>query len=191
MEKTTPEGRKSNKRLLITLAIVVVAMFAFGYALVPLYNVFCKVTGLNGKTGGAVAMSSEAVDTSRTITVEFVATNNANLPWQFYPLVNKITLHPGENKRIAFFAENDSNKSMTVQAIPSVTPGEAAKYLKKTECFCFRQQTLKEHEALDMPVVFHLDPALPKNIKIITLSYTLFDLSGITQQTSKEKGKIN
>ena len=184
------QTRKSHGKTLVILGFIVVLMFAFGYALVPLYNVFCKLTGLNGKTGGATSLSSSAVDNSREVTVEFVATNNANLAWKFYPLQSKIMIHPGENKRVAYFAENDSGKVMTVQAIPSVAPGVAASYLKKTECFCFTQQTLQPGQALDMPIVFHIDSALPKDIKIITLSYTLFDAKGFAPKADKQ-GKIN
>src|SRR5437867_3035977 len=112
---------KSNTRTVIILLLVVIAMFGFGFALVPLYSVFCKVTGLNGKTGGAVPYANSATDedVQRWVTVEFDATTNANLPWQFYPLVRKIRLHPGENKRIAYFALNQSKQTMVVQAIPS------------------------------------------------------------------------
>lgn len=184
-------AKQKLRKTLFALCLLVIAMFGFGYSLVPLYNVICKVTGLNGKTGGPTALSSAStVDESRTITIEFIANNNANLPWKFYPLVKKITLHPGENKRIAFYAENDANHDMTVQAIPSVTPGEAANYLKKTECFCFTQQTLKSGEGLDMPVVFHIDSALPKKIKLITLSYTLFDTAGVRVKKNDNAGTL-
>ena len=170
---------KPKRRLYFILAGVVFGMFGFGFALVPLYNVMCKTLGINGKTGGQVAytQSQQHIDKDRYITVEFVANNNNNLPWQFHPNQRKITFHPGELKRVSFFAENDSGHKMTVQAIPSVTPGIAANYLKKTECFCFRQQTFKVGEKMDMPILFHIDPALPKNINTITLSYTLFDVT--------------
>ena len=114
---------------------------------------------------------------SREVVVEFVATNHGGVPWEFYPRVAKLKVHPGAITRLAFYAENKSDHSMTVQAIPSVTPGIAAKYLKKTECFCFTRQTLNAHEAMDMPLLFHLDNDLPINIKTITLAYTLFDVS--------------
>jgi len=183
--------KSSNRKLVSWLVLLVIGMFGFGYALVPLYNVFCNLTGLNGKTGGAVAYNeAAAIDKTRWVTVEFVASKNANLPWKFYPLVKKIKIHPGENKRIAYFAENDSGHEMTVQAIPSVTPGIAAKYLKKTECFCFNQQTLKNAEAQDMPMIFHLDPALPKKISTITLSYTLFDATGFKPRSQDKSGRM-
>lgn len=171
-----PSETKELKKTVLTLVLVVLGMFAFCFAMVPMYNVLCKVTGLNGKTAGAESYDpSQPIDVSRWVTVEFVATNNAYLPWDFYPLVKKIRVHPGENTRLAFFARNNSGHNMTVQAIPSVAPGYAAKYLKKTECFCFTQQTFKAGEARDMPLLFHLDTELPREIKTVTLSYTMFD----------------
>jgi len=177
IETTTVKAK--NKRLLLLLVGIVLGMFAFGYALVPLYNTMCSVFGINGKTGGAVAYNakSHVIDKNRYITVEFIVTNNGDLPWKFYPRERKIRLHPGELRRTSFFAENETGRTMTIQAIPSVTPSLAAKYLKKTECFCFTQQTLKGHESMDMPLLFHMDPDLPKNIHTLTLSYTIFDLS--------------
>lgn len=155
-------------------------MFAFGFALVPIYNSLCQVLGINGKTNNqAIAYDSNTpIDKQRSITVEFVATKNSNVPWKFYPQQSKITIHPGEMAKLAFYAENQSDVRMTVQAIPSITPGIAAKYLKKTECFCFAQQTLNGHEAMNMPLLFHLDTDIPKTVKTITLSYALFDVTG-------------
>lgn len=192
MTSIEQQQKKSIRRLASWLTVGVIAMFAFGYALVPLYNTMCKVLGINGKTGSAVVAAEQThVDTSRLITVEFISTNNRTLPWDFYPNIHKITMHPGEMKRISFFAKNNSNQRMTVQAIPSVTPGLAAKYLKKTECFCFDQQTLESGDSLDMPVLFHLDPELPKNIRTVTLSYTMFDITNGFTQTKKTTGKIS
>lgn len=168
----------SNAKLITILVTVVFLMFIFGFALVPIYNRLCKTLGINGKTNPeAVAYSRLKVNYDREVLVEFLATFNSNLPWAFYPRVDKIIVHPGEFAKLAFYAENKSNKLMTVQAIPSVTPGIAAKYLKKTECFCFTNQTLNGHEAMDLPLLFHLDPELPLNIKTVTLSYTLFDVT--------------
>ena len=171
---------KKNRRLVAILLVVVLGMFAFGFALVPIYNSLCKTLGINGKTNTqpiAYDESKAQIDTEREILVEFVATKNSSIPWAFYPKINKIRIHPGETAKLSFYAENKSNYKMTVQAIPSVTPGLAAKYLKKTECFCFTQQTLNGHEAMDMPLLFHLDPELPENIRTVTLAYTLFDVS--------------
>lgn len=171
---------QGHGKLLLTLTLVVIGMFAFGFALVPIYNTLCQTLGINGKTNQEAIQydaNKAVVDKNRTVTVEFVATNNSSVPWAFYPKVNKLKVHPGEIAKLAFYAENQSNFKMTVQAIPSVTPGIAAKYLKKTECFCFTQQTLNGHEAMNMPLLFHLDNDLPKDIRTITLSYTLFDVT--------------
>lgn len=184
-------GQAKHKKLLMILLGFTVFMFGFGYALVPLYNVMCKALGINGKTGGAVSYQAGYVDKNRTVTIEFLANNNENLPWAFYPKTRKIKFHPGEMEHVAFYAKNNSSKAMTVQAIPSVTPGIAAKYLKKTECFCFTQQTLQSKESMDMPILFHIDPDLPKNVRTITLSYTLFDVTGRYQGTSNKAGKIS
>ncbi|CEG59469.1 Cytochrome c oxidase assembly protein ctaG [Legionella micdadei] len=172
---------KSHTKLVIVLAAAVLAMFGFGFALVPIYNTLCKTLGINGKVNDkpiAYDAKSAKISWNREITVEFVATNNGGVPWAFYPKVQKIKVHPGEIAKLAFYAENKTDHPMTVQAIPSVTPGIAAKYLKKTECFCFTQQTLNGHEAMNMPLLFHLDTDLPANVKTITLSYTLFDVTG-------------
>lgn len=171
---------KKQQKLLVILALIVLGMFAFGFALVPIYNSLCKTLGINGKTNPeaiAYDVTKAKIDTDREILVEFVATNNSGVPWAFYPKTNKIKVHPGEIVKLAFYAENKTGHRMTVQAIPSVTPGIAAKYLKKTECFCFTQQTLNGHEAMNMPLLFHLDTALPENVKTVTLSYTLFDVT--------------
>lgn len=172
---------RSHCKLLLILSSIVVGMFAFGFALVPIYNSLCQNLGINGKTNNtAIAYDEQPakIALNRDIEVEFVATNNSGVPWVFYPKTRKITVHPGKIVRLDFYAENKTDHPMTVQAIPSVTPGIAAKYLKKTECFCFTQQTLNGHEAMNMPLLFHLDPDLPEKVHTITLSYTLFDASG-------------
>lgn len=167
--------RKKNKRLLIWLSAIGVGMFFFGYALVPLYNVMCSAWGINGKSSMRADPNDTNIDKSRLITVQFLGNTNANLPWQFKPLTHTITLHPGENAKLSFYAKNLSDHTMTVQAIPSITPGLAAKHLKKTECFCFTQQTFQSQQAMQMDVIFHIDTELPKNINTLTLSYTLFE----------------
>lgn len=173
------QGVYPGRKLLAILGVIVIAMFGFGYALVPIYNVMCKQFGINGKTGGAVSYDPAVgyVDKDRTVTVQFLATNNEGLHWLFHPNVQKLKFHPGEQQRLQYFARNEDDHTMIVQAIPSVTPGIAAQYLKKTECFCFTQQTLKSHQQMNMPIVFHIDPSLPKSITTITLSYTLFDVT--------------
>lgn len=175
-------NKESNhQRLLIILAAVVLGMFAFGFALVPIYNSLCQTLGINGKTNKeaiAYDVSKAKIAQDREVLVEFVATNNSGVPWAFYPKVHKLKVHPGEIVKLEFYAENKTDHPMTVQAIPSVTPGIAAKYLKKTECFCFTQQTLNGREAMNMPLLFHLDTDLPEKVNTVTLSYTLFDVTG-------------
>lgn len=172
--------KKGHNKLVFLLALLVLGMFAFGFALVPIYNSICKTLGINGKTNPeAIAYDTSKVKVAkdRLVTVEFVATNNSGVPWAFYPKTRKIQVHPGEIAKLAFYAENKTDHPMSVQAIPSVTPGIAAKYLKKTECFCFTRQTLDGHEAMNMPLLFHLDADLPEKINTVTLSYTLFDVT--------------
>lgn len=183
---------RKHSKLITLLILLTVGMFAFGFALIPMYNALCKVWGINGKTNAtAITANSAQIDTSREITIEFLATNNGSLTWTFHPTVTKIRLHPGEMKKITYFARNNTNETMTVQAIPSVTPGLAAKYLKKTECFCFNQQTLAAKAEMDMPILFHLDPELPKDIKTITLAYTLFDVTHMKLKATTKGGKIS
>jgi len=168
-----------HTRLVVILLIVVLGMFGFGFALVPIYNSLCKALGINGKLTSMVPDHTHGtlnVQNNRNVVVEFVATING-LPWEFHPNTRKITVHPGEMTKLSFYAENKTDHAMTVQAIPSVTPGIAAKYIKKTECFCFTQQTLNGHEAMDMPLLFHLDADLPPEVKTITLAYALFDVT--------------
>ncbi len=169
---------QANKRLVRRLLLVVVGMFGFGFAMVPLYNVFCQVTGINGKTGGAVDAEtalSETVDKERVITVEFVSAVSAGLPWEFRPVVKKMKVHPGEMNEALYFARNQSNNTVVGQAIPSVAPGRAAKHFKKVECFCFTQQTLGPREERDMPVRFVIDSELPPEVTTVTLSYTFYE----------------
>ncbi len=172
--------QQNHKKLIIKLSIIVLGMFGFGFALVPIYNSLCKNFGINGKVNlvpVAYDESKAKIATDREVLVEFVATNNGGVQWAFYPKIRTIRVHPGQIVKLAFYAENKTDHRMIVQAIPSVTPGIAAKYLKKTECFCFTQQTLGGHEAMDMPLLFHLDPELPEKVKTVTLAYTLFDVT--------------
>lgn len=166
----------ANRRTVTKLVLATAVMFSFGYALVPLYNVFCTITGLNGKTGRLTEAQAEAltVDTSRSITVEFVTNVDAQMPWEFKPLVNKVVVHPGVETQVEFEVHNWDVGSVAGQAVPSVAPNTVAKYFKKTECFCFTQQTLAADETRRMPVRFVVDPKLPPEVKVLTLGYTFF-----------------
>jgi len=160
------------------LAIIPLLMFGFGFALVPLYDVFCDITGLNGKTGRIEASEIEAgqVDTSRTIEVRFLANTNTGLPWDFEPLVKKMEIHPGQVYEAVFRVRSASEKTTLGQAVPSVSPGLAALHFNKTECFCFTQQELAGRETRDMPLRFIVGTDISENIEQITLSYTFFSL---------------
>ena len=168
---------QANRRTLQRLLLIAVAMFGFGFAMVPIYDVFCSITGLNGKTSdkavAATAVQGE-VDKTRTITVEFVANINESAPWEFAPKIAKMEVHPGEFYRTSFIAQNLTGAKLVGQAIPSVTPGPAAGHFQKIECFCFSRQEFQPHESKDMPVLFRLDPSTPTDISTVTLSYTFF-----------------
>ena len=158
------------------LFVFAIAMFGFGYVLVPLYDVFCDVTGLNGKTGeiSAEAVSELVVDYDRTVTVQFDTNVNSALPWKFKAVDKKLVVHPGEVTEVVFVAINTSSSEVTGQAVPSVSPTQASLFFNKTECFCFTQQTLAGHEQKEMVVRFVVETGLPKKISTLTLSYTFF-----------------
>ena len=197
----TSEGRLSHaesvktKRLVVRLATAAVLMFGFGFALVPLYEVFCDITGLNGKnfTQGPAAIT--AVDRSRTVKVQFVTANPAEMPWEFRPTERTMRVFPGEDKVTAFYAKNPTPEWMVAQAVPSVTPSEAAQYLHKVNCFCFDRQPLDAGADTEMPLVFVVEPELPKHITTITLSYALYDLTDnqkVTQSShDNDKGRAS
>ena len=157
--------------------MLAVAMFGFGYLMVPIYDIICEVTGLNGKTGRvtiaeAEANSAQAAD--RLITVEFVASINQGGSWIFKPQVREMQVKLGELNHASYYAENLSNEAVVAQATPSVTPQSSAKYFNKTECFCFTRQAFEPKGTKDMPLTFIVDPDLPINVDRITLSYTFF-----------------
>jgi cytochrome c oxidase assembly protein subunit 11 len=186
----------ANKRIVTRLAVVVLAMFGFGFALVPLYDVFCDITGINGKTGRIAAEQALAgsVDENRLVTVEFLASVNSDLPWEFRPLVRKIRVHPGEITEVKYFASNRTGETVAGQAIPSLAPGVAAKYFNKTECFCFTRQTLGPNEGKEMPLRFVVDPELPEEVRTVSLSYTFYqaeDGGTPTETISMEQGKLD
>lgn len=170
-------SQQTNKKTAGRLLLVAVAMFGFGYALVPLYDLLCDVTGLNGKTQRAELAETEnqKVITDRLVKVEFTTIVNTNLPWKFKALQGKISVHPGEMTTVKFLATNMSNEVVTGQAVPSVAPSKAARHFKKIECFCFTQQTLQPGEEKEMAVQFVIDSKLAPEIDTITLAYTFFN----------------
>ncbi len=170
---------KKQKKLLYGLIISVVLMFAFAFALVPLYDTLCRALGINGKVEQYVQSGNAQADvvSDREVDIEFVVNQQRDLNWSFYPLTAKLAVVPGQSYRVDFYAENHSDHTMTVQAVPSITPTQTASYMQKVECFCFTQQTLAAGESITMPVVFTVDTRLPEQFSTLTLSYTLYDLS--------------
>ena len=178
--------RRENLRMVGKLVVVTAGMFAFGYALVPIYKAICEMTGINVLALGdrnipgatATLPANTQVDTSRTITVEFDA--NARGPWEFKPAQRSLQVHPGELATVMYEFQNVQNRRMSAQAIPSYAPQQAGAHFNKLECFCFNQYTLEPGEKKSWPVVFVIDPKLSKDVKTITLSYTFFEVGGKT-----------
>ena len=175
--------QKSHRKIFIIGGIAAVLMFGFCFAMVPLYSLICKKIGINtNSVAGTVLTTPEvsaaigkSIDLSREVTVQFTATNHMGMPWDFYPRVKSVKVHPGEKVQVYFHAKNPTAKDMTAQAIPAMTPTEAIGHFHKIECFCFNQQKLKAGEAREMGLVFQIDKDLPKETHVITLAYTLFD----------------
>lgn len=183
------EKRTKNSIVGWRLALVAVAMFGFGYLMVPLYDAFCELTGLNGKVGRSESAEIEPMkaDTSREVTIEFIANRNQSMSWRFEPKADKITVHPGRIYSAYYTAKNLSTTDMIGQAVPSVSPVAAAAYFKKIECFCFDKQKLRGGEARDMEVRFVVAPDLPERLQTISLSYTFFDVSKQAMQSDNLK----
>lgn len=164
------------------LGLAALAMFGFGYALVPMYNVACEALGLNGRSSALeqavtapTPSTAQDVDLSRTVTVEFVGNSGQGLEWDFGPSVARMTVHPGAVMETTYRAHNRADRDIVGQAVPSVAPGSAAKYFHKIECFCFTRQPLAAGEHKDMLVRFRVDPKLDPSVHTLTLSYTFFD----------------
>ena len=179
--------RRDNWRMVGKLSVIAGLMFGFGYALVPMYSAICKALGINvlslseqdgygGRQDGKGYKSNTQVDLSRTITIEFDA--NAHGPWDFKPAVRSLQVHPGELATVMYEFRNVQSRTMAAQAIASYAPMQAMAHFNKLECFCFNEYTLKPGEAKQWPVVFVIDPKLPKDVNTITLSYTFFEVGG-------------
>lgn len=200
MNRTDADGGQAARhgRLVRRLLLLVAAAFAFAFALVPLYNVFCEVTGLNGKTrgkaeiargfgiGGLVTSApASRVDRTRTVRVEFTGTVMPGLPWDMRPLTLSLDVNPGDLQQVTYLVRNTSRRRIVGQAIPSVTPGQAAQHFEKIECFCFSQQALGPGEAREMPLAFIVKPEVGRDISHITLSYAFFNTEGPTHKQVK------
>ena len=179
----------ANARLTGKLVLVTIAMFAFGFALIPLYDVFCQVTGINGKTQRSTAESVAAapIDRDRWVTVEFTASTNSGMPWEFRPKQARMRVNPGEIATAVYYVHNTAGEAITGQAVPSVSPGLAAAHFTKIECFCFDKQELKAHETREMPVRFVVDSKLSPEVKTLTLSYTFFNVNA---ESAKKYGSF-
>ena len=176
--------RRDNHRMVGKLAVIVLAMFGFGYALVPMYRTICNALGINvlsvseritSGTGIGRKVSTQ-VDPTRTITVEFDA--NSRGPWEFKPALRSMQVHPGEMVTVMYEFRNVQDRTMAAQAIPSYAPMRASAHFNKVECFCFNEYILKPGERKEWPVVFYIDGKLPKDVTTITLSYTFFEVAG-------------
>lgn len=175
-----PDSSSANTRLVKKLLFATVGMFGFGFAMVPMYDVICDITGLNGKTSGRYTVESEVSPSTleqREITVQFMAQNAAGMDWVFRAVDPQVKVKPGEVKVVSYLAKNTHDFEMTGQAIPSVAPNEAAQYLKKLECFCFAEQVLAPGEEAEMAIRFFIDKDIPEHISKLTLSYSLFDIT--------------
>ncbi|TDJ45677.1 MAG: cytochrome c oxidase assembly protein [Gammaproteobacteria bacterium] len=180
------DSRDRQRKHTALLLLVAVGMFGFAFALVPLYNVFCELTGINGKTSGQAAVS---VQTSpileREVTIQFLAHVGRGMPWEFRPMESRLRVRLGEVNETRFYVRNHANQAVTGQAVPSVAPGLAARYLHKIECFCFTQQTLEAGEEMEMLVKFYMGVDLPADINTLSLSYALFPVT-VAQTTGLE-----
>ncbi len=180
-------------RTALKLSLIVLGMFGFGFAMVPLYNVFCDITGINGNTS-SVKTASEAtgyqVDPTRTVKVQFVANLNNALNWEFRPRVFEMKVHPGQVATAEFIARNRRTDAVVGRAVPSVMPNVAARHFRKTECFCFTEQRFAGGEERVMPVRFMVDPDLPADVTTITLSYTFFDVSKTAAKNNDGRATI-
>jgi cytochrome c oxidase assembly protein subunit 11 len=174
----------ARRRHLARLSVVTVAMFGFGFALIPLYGLVCDLTGFSGSTSMLVnpADVRERPDASRLVTVEFMTTVNGGAPWTFTAETQRLQVHPGQLYTVHFTARNGRDQAVVAQATPNILPRTATKYLRKTECFCFRQQPFAAGEEKHMPVRFMLDPELPPEVETVTLSYTFFDATEFAQR---------
>ncbi len=176
-EARLEERARENRRTLTKLSVVAVAMFGFGFAMVPFYQKLCQALGVNYFITPDTAYANTQVDLTRSVTIELDA-NTHDLAWHFRPMVRHLTVHPGELAQVEFEIANVREAPVTAQAVPSFGPQRAGQYFRKLECFCFTQQTLAGGETRRMPVVFLIDPALPRDVNTITLSYTFFEVPG-------------
>ncbi|NLS13798.1 cytochrome c oxidase assembly protein [Vibrio sp. SM6] len=179
-----PNSSHQHRKLTIKLVLATVAMFGFGFALVPLYDVMCEALGINGKPSDVAAVQPVGMhaDITRTVRVEFLSHVNPDMPWSFEPATVVMDVHPGEVIQTEYRARNNSEQRIIGQAVPSVSPGEGAVYFNKIECFCFNHQPLDGMASTSMPLIFYIEPDIPDSIHTLTLSYTLYNFSALQRQ---------
>ena len=184
---TAARGARANRILALRLLVVTAAMFGFGYALVPIYDIVCDLTGIGGRTGiiSEATATTRAVDSARTVKVQFVATVNSGLRWAFDGPEAPLEVHPGKVYEASFAASNLSNRPVVAQAVPSVTPAGAAAHFNKIECFCFTSQRLEPGETRMMPVRFVVDETIPRRIGTLTLAYTFFEAKPASESAAR------
>jgi cytochrome c oxidase assembly protein subunit 11 len=168
----------ANRRLAARFGLLAAAAFGFGFALVPIYDVVCRVTGFGGRTGDQASAAGVQVNAARQVTVEFMGNTMPGASWEFEPVQTRITVHPGEAATVKYRVKNPTDQRVVGQAVPSVTPWQAASHLKKLDCFCFSEQAFQPGEVREMPVTFFVDPELPGDIRTLTLSYAFFNAPG-------------
>lgn len=177
--------QSQNKAMVTKLLVLSVVMFGFAIVVMPpLYNAFCELTGLNGKTATEKAKATNTIVGDRVVTVQFIADTSTDLNWEFKPKIHQVKVHPGEITQVNFYVKNRSALDLVGQAIPSISPGRGSKYFKKTECFCFNQQPLESGQEEDMGLVFFIDPDLPSDVNEITLAYKMFNITDRVKQNS-------
>jgi len=179
---------QSSLRTVRKLIMLALGMFGFAFALVPLYDLLCELTGLNGKTAGAYVYdpARESVDETRTVRVIFITNTNADMPWKFWSEKGGVEVHPGELHTVNFFVTNPTDKVMVGQAVPSLAPGLAVDYFHKTECFCFERQVLQPGETMEMPMRFIVGSELPGHVASLNLSYSLFDVTDFVDLSTED-----
>lgn len=174
--------QKSHRLIIIISGITAAVMFGFCFAIVPFYSAICQATGISTAVPTELTRRSSVTENQneaekREVIVQFTATNNMGMPWEFYPKTKSVRVVVGKNTQVMFYAKNPTDKNMIAQALPSMTPVNAVAHFHKIECFCFRQQKLDAHADRDMPLIFNIDKDLPKDVRVITLAYTLFDVT--------------
>lgn len=183
-------NQKSHRKVIIIGGTTAALMFLFAFAVVPFYSVICRATGISTSVPTTLVERSFVPEDNvpgetREIVVQFTTTNNMGMPWEFYPVTKTVRAQVGKNVKVVFMAKNPTDRDMVAQAVPSMTPENGMSHFHKIECFCFTQQSLAAHQGREMPLIFNIDKDLPKEIRVLTLSYTLFDVTPTSPRKEK------